>query len=79
MDKVWMKPPKGAGGEPQQVEATPEILTPLMVKGWSQCEPPESPPFGKLRTVVSEVEPPPKKHRELVLSEVEGEVNDHAS
>ena len=43
MDKVWMKPPKGIGGEPQQVEATPEILTPLMVKGWSQCEPPESP------------------------------------
>ena len=44
MDKVWMRPPKGVGGEPQQVEATPEILTPLMVKGWSQCEPPESPP-----------------------------------
>ena len=66
---VWMKPPDG--GEPQQVEATPEILTPLMVKGWSQCEPPESPPFGKLRTVVSEVEPPPEKHRE--------EVNDNAS
>ena len=35
---VWMKPPDG--GEPQQVDATPEILTPLMVKGWSQCEPP---------------------------------------
>jgi len=51
MEKVWMKPPKGVGGEPQQVEATPEILTPLMVKGWSQCEPPES---------------PPKKHREEV-------------
>ena len=44
MEKVWMKPPKGIGGEPQQVEATPEILTPLMVKGWSQCEPPESSP-----------------------------------
>ena len=44
MDKVWMKPPKGIGGEPQQVEATSEILTPLMVKGWSQCEPPESLP-----------------------------------
>ena len=43
MEKVWMKPPKGIGGEPQQVEATAEILTPLMVKGWSQCEPPESP------------------------------------
>jgi hypothetical protein len=43
MEKVWMKPPKGEGSEPQQVEATSEILTPLMVKGWSQCEPPESP------------------------------------
>ena len=44
MEKVWMRPPKGIGGEPQQVEATSEILTPLMVKGWSQCEQPESPP-----------------------------------
>ena len=43
MEKVWMKPPKGDGGEAKQVEATSEILTPLMVKGWSQCEPPESP------------------------------------
>ena len=51
MEKVWMKPPKGQSGEPIEVEATSEILTPLMVKGWSQCEPPES---------------PPKKHREEV-------------
>jgi hypothetical protein len=36
---VWMKPPFGAG-EPREVEATPGILTPLMVAGWSQCEPP---------------------------------------
>ncbi len=35
---VWLKPPLGAG-EPKKVEAKPEILTPLMVAGWSQCEP----------------------------------------
>ncbi len=35
MDKVWMKPPFGEG-EP----ATPDVLGPLMVAGWSQCEPP---------------------------------------
>jgi hypothetical protein len=39
IDKVWMMPPFGEG-EPQEFEATPEILTPLMVKGWSQCNPP---------------------------------------
>ena len=38
-DKVWMKPPFGVG-EPKEVEATPEILTPLMTTGWSQCDPP---------------------------------------
>ena len=27
-------------GEPKEVEATPEVLGPLMVAGWSQCEPP---------------------------------------
>jgi hypothetical protein len=27
-DKVWMKPPFGVG-EPKEVEATPEVLTPL--------------------------------------------------
>jgi len=37
--RVWMKPPFGEG-EPKEVEATPEILTPLMVAGWSQCDPP---------------------------------------
>ena len=71
MEKVWMRPPQGIGGEPQQVEATPEILTPLMVKGWSQCEPPESLPRKHRELVLSEVEPPPEKHRE--------EVNDNAS
>ncbi len=39
MDTVWMKPPFGAG-EPKKVEATPENLGPLMVSGWSQCDPP---------------------------------------
>ncbi len=36
---VWLRPPFGAG-EPKEVEAKPEILTPLLVAGWSQCEPP---------------------------------------
>ena len=39
-EKVWLKPPRGQAGEPAEVEPTPEILTPLMVKGWSQCQPP---------------------------------------
>ena len=43
MDKVWMKPPFGAG-EPKQVDTTPEILVPLMVAGWSQIEAPVHPP-----------------------------------
>ncbi len=38
-DKVWMRPPFGVG-QPKEVEAMPEVLTPLMVAGWSQCEPP---------------------------------------
>lgn len=33
---VWMKPPFGVG-DPKEVEATPEVLTPLMVAGWNQC------------------------------------------
>ncbi len=41
MQTVWMKPPFGAG-EPMEVEATPEALTPLMVAGWSQCYPPNA-------------------------------------
>ena len=39
MDKVWMAPPFGSG-KPKEVDATPDILTPLMVAGWCQCEPP---------------------------------------
>jgi hypothetical protein len=39
MDKVWLKPPFGAG-EPKEIDATPDVLVPLMVAGWSQCEPP---------------------------------------
>lgn len=39
MDKVFMKPPFGEG-EPKEVDATPDVLTPLMVSGWSQCGPP---------------------------------------
>ena len=36
---VWLSPPFGQG-EPKEVEATPEVSMPLMVAGWSQCEPP---------------------------------------
>ena len=39
MDTVFMKQPYGLG-EPKEVDATPENLTPLMVAGWSQCDPP---------------------------------------
>ena len=39
MEKVWMAPPFGAG-EPKEVDATPEVLGPLMVTGWRQCEQP---------------------------------------
>ncbi len=39
MDKVWMRPPHGQG-QPKEVEATPKILVPLLVAGWSQCDPP---------------------------------------
>ena len=40
-DFVYMRPPWG-DGEIRKVEATPEVLTPLMVAGWSQCDPPAS-------------------------------------
>jgi hypothetical protein len=36
---VYMRPPWGKG-EIQKVEAKPEVIGPLMVAGWSQCEPP---------------------------------------
>ena len=38
---VWLRPPHGQGA-PQEVEATPAVLVPLMVTGWSQCEPPKT-------------------------------------
>jgi hypothetical protein len=37
--RVWLRPPWG-NGEPKEFDATPDVLTPLMVAGWSQCEPP---------------------------------------
>ena len=36
---VWLRPPYGQG-EAKQVEAKPELLIPLMIAGWSQCDPP---------------------------------------
>ena len=45
-DRVYMKPPFGLG-EPKEVDATPEALLPLMLAGWSQCEPPETQPEVK--------------------------------
>jgi hypothetical protein len=41
-NRVWLKPPFGVG-EPKEVEATPDVLTRLLVAGWSQCEPPANP------------------------------------
>ncbi len=38
-ETVWLRHPYGAG-DPKEVEATPEVLTPLMVAGWVQCDPP---------------------------------------
>ena len=40
MDKLWLRPPHSRG-EPEEVEAKPEILVPRMVAGWSQGDPPE--------------------------------------
>lgn len=39
-ETVWMRPPDG--GAPKEVAPTPEELTPLMVAGWTQCEPSEA-------------------------------------
>jgi hypothetical protein len=36
--KVWLRPPWGTG-EPREFDATHDVLTPLLVAGWSQCEP----------------------------------------
>ena len=38
-DKVWLAPPFGVG-ELKEVDATPEVLVPLLTAGWNQCEPP---------------------------------------
>lgn len=38
-NRVLMRPPDG--GDPQEMEAVPEILVPRMVAGWRQCDPPE--------------------------------------
>ena len=40
MDTVWLMPPYGEG-ESKEVAATPEILTPLLVAGWTQRDPPK--------------------------------------
>ena len=37
-EKVWVRVP---GGDPEEVEAVPEVLVPLLVQGYSQCDPPE--------------------------------------
>jgi len=39
-ETVWMQPP--GGGQPEEVDAAPDNLVPLMVAGWSQCEPPQA-------------------------------------
>ena len=41
METVWLAPPWGQG-EPKEVEATPAVIAPLMVAGWSQCDPPRT-------------------------------------
>lgn len=38
-ETVWLRQPHGQG-EPEEVEATPQVLVPLLVAGWSQCAPP---------------------------------------
>jgi hypothetical protein len=42
MSTVWLLPPWGKG-TPVEVEATPDILTPMLVAGYSQCAPPANP------------------------------------
>jgi hypothetical protein len=37
-DTVWLAPPFGQG-EPREVDATPEVLTPLLVAGWGPGRP----------------------------------------
>ena len=49
-DKVWMRPP--GDGEPEEIEATEDILVPLMVAGWSQCEAPVAAPKKSKEKVI---------------------------
>ena len=35
---VWLRP--ASGGDPIEVEAVPQVLVPLMVQGYMQCDPP---------------------------------------
>jgi hypothetical protein len=46
VETVWMVGPFGVG-EPVEVEAKPEILIPMMVVGYSQCEAPETSEGGE--------------------------------
>jgi len=39
---VWLRPPWGVG-EPKEVDAAPDVLVPLLVAGWAQCDPPAHP------------------------------------
>ena len=39
-DSMCMAAPAMGRGRTQEVEAKPEVIGPLMVAGWSQCEPP---------------------------------------
>jgi hypothetical protein len=41
-DKVWLKRNDGSG-DPQEFEAVPSVIVPLIIAGWSQCPPPEKP------------------------------------
>ena len=54
MDKVWMMPPFGEG-EPKEVDATPEVLVPLMNTGWTQCDPPAAPATRSTQEVKTHV------------------------
>ena len=50
-NKCWMLPPFG-DGEPKEVDATPEVLVPMMTAGWSQCAPPAAAKAKEVKTSV---------------------------
>ncbi len=54
MEKVWMRPPYGRG-DPREVEAKPEVIVPLLVQGWSQCDPPRLSPEVVDKEVTADV------------------------